>query len=129
MIIHSYSKRHIDAIIKEKEWSWRFTGIYGNSVRGLDYKTWALMNRLRDHIDMSWVLGGDFNEITDSSEKKGGLDRIELNMCSFRDTINVCGVMDPSYIGPKFTWCNKHVNKGIIWERLDCFLINHNLMS
>lgn len=70
------------------------------------------------------MLGGDFNEITDNSEKSGGLDRSEADLREFREVIDYCGVMDPGYIGPKFTWCNNHVNHGIIWDRLDRFLIN-----
>lgn len=60
----------------------------------------------------------------DGNEKKGGFDRSEADMRNFRETIDACEVFDPGFTGPKFTWCNNHVNHGLIWKRLDRFLIN-----
>lgn len=78
---------------------------------------------------MPWILGGDFNEILDSTEKMGGLDRMESDMREIREAIDVCEVFDPGVTGPKYTWCNNHVNHGVIWEKLDRFLINPNMKS
>lgn len=127
--LRSYSKGHIDVSVQEKDWAWRFTGIYGNPVRNLHKETWTLMRRLWDHSDLPWVLGGDFNEITDNHEKIGGIDRNEAEMRNFRDTIDDCGLMDPGFSGPMFTWYNNHVPQDLIWARLDRFLINYPMMS
>ncbi|MDV3146745.1 MAG: hypothetical protein Q8754_02860 [Sweet potato little leaf phytoplasma] len=109
--IRSYSKGHIDAAIQEGCWSWRFIGIYGNPVRGLHHERWRLMTRLAEQSDIPWVLGGDFNEITDGSEKKGGSSRAEADMRDFQEAIDCCGVLDPGFIDLKYTWSNKHTSE------------------
>ncbi|XLR37822.1 hypothetical protein S83_022482 [Arachis hypogaea] len=56
---------------------------------------------------------GDFNEIADPMEKKGGT-KVNVNACrKFVDWIQRCNLIDLGYIGTKFTW------KGPQWEKLD----------
>lgn len=71
----------------------------------------------------------DFNEILINSEKSGGVDRQESGMREFRETIDACEVFYLGFSGPKFTWCNNHDNHGLIWERLDRFLINPTMQN
>lgn len=73
--------------------------------------------------------GGDFNEIFSNLEKKRGRPRQEKAMRDFREVIDWCAVRDPSFIGPEFTWCNNHVNSELIWERLDHFLLNMEILD
>lgn len=80
-------------------------------MRNLHNETWALMNRLCDQDDFPWIMSGDFNEITDGSEKSGSVDRNETEMRKFREAIDRCGLLDPGFIGPRFTWCNNHVGQ------------------
>lgn len=82
---------------------------------------------MKEDSNIPWVLGGDFYELTCEAEKSGGVPRQESAMQEIRDVIDECGLSDPGFIGPKFTWSNNQFNGEIIWERLDRFLINVSL--
>lgn len=55
--IVSYSKGHIDAIIKEGSGDWRFTGFYGNPKVEERKESWKLLERLNELFDLPWVVG------------------------------------------------------------------------
>lgn len=61
--------------------------------------------------------------------RNGGLPSSERSMQEFQDVIDSYGLIDPGYIGPNYTWCNKHFNSDIIWERLDRFLLNSEMQD
>lgn len=127
--LRSFSKGHIDVLVKENGWQWRFTGIYGNPNRDLHHETWTLLKRLAEISTLPWLLGGDFNEITSLNEKRGGSRRLEKYMQKFREPLDSCDLIDPGFTGLEFIWCNNHVNNDIIWERLDRFLMNSDLQE
>lgn len=51
-----------------------------------------------------WFLIGDFNEIIDNSEKKGGLERVEGIFCVFRIFLLENDFFDIKYYGNFFLW-------------------------
>ena len=61
---------------------------------------------------------GDFNEILQSDEKKGGRIRPHVQMQAFRDVLDVCGFVDLGFTGPEFTWHSRR-HGHLIWEHLD----------
>lgn len=66
---------HIDCIIQEAENIWNFTGFYGQPDASLRHFSWDLLRRLKgmsELRDLSWLGGGDFNEICYKSENLGG---------------------------------------------------------
>ncbi|XP_057744794.1 uncharacterized protein LOC130962625 [Arachis stenosperma] len=61
-------------------------------------------------IEEAQGFAGDFNEIKDSSEKRGGAPT-DLRACNaFNNWINNCGLIDLGFIGSRFTW------RGPQWE-------------
>lgn len=71
-----------------------------------------------------WILGGDYNIISDSLEKLSSFPPNYKAMQEFNWFIQDMGLRDPGYQGSKYTWCNDHPNEKI-WERLDRILINN----
>lgn len=72
---------NIDCIVTDKDKRWRFTGFYGNLIASLRHHSWSLLEQLNDIIelkDLSWLVGGDINEICFDSEKLGGNLRLLL---------------------------------------------------
>lgn len=69
--IKSYSKNHIDALVKESrvDREWRFTGFYGVPFVNDRNRTWNLLFHLGQTHNNSWLLCGDFNEILFSFKK------------------------------------------------------------
>lgn len=124
MCIKSFSEGHIDAIIKRKNGSWRFTGFYGNPEVDKRFHSWNLLEKLYENEDTPWIVGGDFNEIISNEEKSGGARRNDIQMESFRNVINSCKLLDVGYRGGKYT-CRRGKSKDKrILERLDRMLVN-----
>ena len=71
--VKSFSKYHIDSVIKEEDGSeWRFTGVYGESKSDMKDRTWEMLRTLKGLFNLPWLCSGDFNEILFSCEKEGG---------------------------------------------------------
>lgn len=119
----------MDAVIHEDSRSWRFTGIYGKPIQERRRKTWDLIERFHSVSNLPWILGGGFSEILSDSEKLGGAPRRQSIMQDFRDIVDSCGLVDPSFTGDIFTWCDGRTMRQPIWERLDKFLINSNMIQ
>ena len=68
---------------------------------------------------MPWLCAGDFNEIIRAHEKLEGRLRPSKQMGDFRDVLDECGFQDLRFSGNKFTWCNRHGEGHMVWERLD----------
>ena len=73
----SFSHNHIDVLVGESDDQkrWRFTGFYNAPEVSERYESWDLLRRLKDDSMLSWLCVGDFNEIMDSEEKLGGVQR------------------------------------------------------
>lgn len=52
------------------------------------------------------MVAGDFNAISDVSEKVGGRPPKIQDLESFNAMINDCGIIDCGYEGSKYTWSN-----------------------
>jgi hypothetical protein len=73
--IYNFSKRHINAVVKEGERQpyWKLTGFYGHPVSSKRAKSWAIFRHLHSCQPVLWLWVGDFNEIVDRAEKEGSL--------------------------------------------------------
>ncbi|OMO73216.1 reverse transcriptase [Corchorus capsularis] len=83
---------------------------------------WDELREVAAAINGAWVLGGDFNEVLTSDEKKGGLPLENRRVIPFHDVICDCELMDMGFKGQRFTWENRQ--EANIKERLDKCLIN-----
>ena len=95
------------------------TGFYGWSVWSLKYLSWKLLGVLRKHIIKPWVIIGDFNQILQNSEKRGGRIRSETLMNPFRDIINCCDLQDCNFFGEFGTYTNCQDGQRNSISRLD----------
>jgi hypothetical protein len=118
--VQNFSRRHINAIVSTTgENSWKWTGFYGHPDTNRREEAWSLLRKLSVLQPETWMVMGDFNEILDSSEKRGGGDRPRRQMEAFRRTLSDCALMDLGFCGPKFTWNNCKEEGAFIRERLD----------
>ena len=72
---------------------------------------------------MPWVIGGDFNEILQASEKTGSSGPLH-QMEAFIETLDYCGMHDLGFIGYRFTWSNGRIGDQNVQECLDRFVGN-----
>ncbi|TXG48511.1 hypothetical protein EZV62_024386 [Acer yangbiense] len=69
----SSSLGHIDAhVCFDNGFCWRFTGFYGDPTASKSVFSWNLLRRLMNVDNLSWVCGGDFNELLSVHHKVGG---------------------------------------------------------
>lgn len=69
-------------------------------------------------------MGGDLNDIQESSEKSGGRQRSDR---SFQDFLRIMKMVDVSYIRRDYTWANSREGDDFVEERLDRFLVSTEL--
>ena len=106
--LRSCSNSHIDVEVHSSAapTPWRATGFYGHPDTSKRFISWQLLKFLKNQYNMPWIVFGDFNEITQSDEKTGWLERDAKQMADFRDCLTRCELFDLGFFGQKFTWCN-----------------------
>jgi hypothetical protein len=82
-------------------------------------ESWSLLRHLRSFEPRAWLCVGDYNEILEESEKRGGVPRARWQMSDFQQTMDYCQLMDLGFVGAPFTWCNNRESDDYVKERLD----------
>ncbi|XP_024007904.1 uncharacterized protein LOC112083915 [Eutrema salsugineum] len=67
-------------------------------------EVWNQISELGANRDSAWLLSGDFNEILDNSEKRGGPRRHEGSFINFRSFISQNGLWDFNFSGNPLSW-------------------------
>ncbi|KAA3483610.1 reverse transcriptase [Gossypium australe] len=119
--LKSFSSFHIDAEIhdNENEEVWRLTGFYGNPDGRKRNESWELIKCSSQDQLRLWVVLGDFNEIFNSFEKKGGRRKSERKMSEFRTALDDYSLSDLGFVGRWYTWERGKFLTSNIRERLD----------
>jgi hypothetical protein len=77
------------------------------------------MKNLKQQSDLPWCVIGDFNEAMWSFEHFSVTARSESQMLAFRDTLEVCELMDLAFSGLPFTYDNRQKGRKNVRVRLD----------
>ena len=81
-------------------------------------------------VDRShWVLGGDFNLITNLQEKKGGTRKLDPTAERFSNLIHQLKLVDIRTTNGLFTWNNKRIGEHAVASRLDRFLLSESIVT
>ncbi|PKI48862.1 hypothetical protein CRG98_030710 [Punica granatum] len=101
------------------------TGVYGHSTKNIRQALWDCLDQLSSRSQAPWLVIGDFNEILDASEKRGGALFNPTLASRFREVMERCGLLDMGSSGPCFTWIGQ-LFTGLerIFKRLDRALCN-----
>ncbi|XP_028057423.1 uncharacterized protein LOC114261349 [Camellia sinensis] len=73
---------------------------------------WEALGRLKSSFHKPWCIGGDFNEICFSSERRGYLRR-DKGMVEFNEFIDRMELVDLPLLWRGFTWCNSVEGDGV----------------
>ncbi|XP_038971839.1 uncharacterized protein LOC120104572 [Phoenix dactylifera] len=98
---------------------WVLCGVYASTDYRVRRPLWHEITSLLAQ-GIPTVAVGDFNCIQSADEKRGGApftDRIDRR--EFRDFVQLNGLVDLGFSGPRFTWCNNQPGGARVWERLD----------
>ena len=102
--VDSFSKYHIDSVIEGgSENAWRLTGFYGKLDTYHRSEGWSMLCMLGSKLTMPWCCLGDFNELLEVQDKKGGAPRAQSQMQMFRDALDYCEFVDLGFSSPDFT--------------------------
>jgi ribonuclease HI len=126
VMIHNFSRRHINAIVTigRNGILWKFSGFYGHPVTAKRYESWGLLRHLSGLSPTPWLCMGDFNEIVSMSEIKGSTIRAQKEMEDFQNALANCQLCDLGFNGPKYTWNNGREGAAFTKERLDKAVAN-----
>lgn len=104
---------------------WLFTAIYASPRENERKMLWTELEALSKNSPLPWMLAGDFDDIQDASEQRGGTMVNEQKCSRFLDSINGCGLKDLGSEGPKFTWRGPLMRgSSRLFKRLDRGLCN-----
>ena len=127
--VDCFSKYYIDAIINGGlESVWRLTGSYGEPDNSHQSEGWDMLRMLSSKPMLPWCCDGDFNELLEVSDKRGGLPRSHSQMQMFREVLDHCGFVDLDCLGLDFSWHGWRRGE-LIWERLDRRVANYDWVS
>ncbi|KAL0290434.1 UNVERIFIED_CONTAM: hypothetical protein Sangu_2573900 [Sesamum angustifolium] len=104
--LQSFGHHHIDVTVypESETEAWRFTGFYGFTDVACRQRSWDLLSTLKNQSRRAWLIAGDFNEILDDSEKRGGCPRPLWQVRRFREALVSIDVYDLGFEGDPFTW-------------------------
>lgn len=122
-ILHSTSQV-VTALIHSGLKIWILSVVYGNPQPIAQRYLWDFLSSVHHRIDLPWLVAGDFNEITSSSEKCGG--SVGYVKTGFKECVNSESLIDLGYSGSPFTWVKNPNMVRPLNLRLDIALVNQN---
>lgn len=102
--ISSSCNNYIDTTISYKTNLFAATFLYSEPDQSKRKEVWNELTNLTPPRDIPWFITGDFNEITDNSEKSGGPIRPEGSFGDFRAFLSQCDLYDLQHSGNHFSW-------------------------
>ncbi|KAL9673369.1 hypothetical protein QQ045_029625 [Rhodiola kirilowii] len=105
------------------------TIVYGTHDQISRHQLWEDIAAEGQALSIPWFVMGDFNTISDWSEKQGGDLRDDGSMLDFNTFQVRAGLSDLGFSGNPFTWSNNQGEDSRVWERLDRVLANGQVLS
>jgi len=103
----SFDARLIDCKISNKDASFYFSCVYGHPIRKLRNILWERIERIAITRQGPWLMCGDFNEILNANEKRGGRIRQNWSFVDFQNMVSTFKVSDLPFTGNNMTWVGK----------------------
>lgn len=120
----SSSQNHIDTSITYKGQKFHSTFVYGAPEIPNRRAVWEMLTNISEIRNGDpWFLTGDFNEITDNSEKSGGRERPESTFSLFRSFLSSCDLFDIRHTGNFLSWRGQR-GSHLVHCRLDRAMAN-----
>uniref|UniRef100_A0A7N0ZS43 Endonuclease/exonuclease/phosphatase domain-containing protein n=1 Tax=Kalanchoe fedtschenkoi TaxID=63787 RepID=A0A7N0ZS43_KALFE len=102
--------------------------IYALCSKHARRRIWEGLLDLSNQIKVPWIVGGDFNVISNWNEKIGGRLVDDGSMKEFNCFIIQSGLIDISLNTYAFSWTNNHQGSSRIYKKLDRVFINSEAM-
>lgn len=95
------------------------TFVYACCLNMIRENLWAQIDQTASYVDfyrLPLFITGDYNVISNTTEKQGGISSNLLAIQDFQNCIMWNGLIDAGFIGQPFTWCNNRKGQAGIWE-------------
>ncbi|OMO85295.1 reverse transcriptase [Corchorus capsularis] len=103
---------------------WFLSAIYASPRAAERRILWNNLCIVADSHTLPWLITGDFNDIINSHDKRGGAPMSLSRTRAFLNCLNYCNVTDLGFKGPRFTWSNNRNLSQLIQERIDMAFAN-----
>lgn len=126
--VENRSGQHVTILVQMQSHHMFVTFVYAKCSYQERCELWA---RLEGSIplDSSWMIVGDFNIISNDSERRGGRRRPLVAMEEFNEFINGNGLSNLPHSCNSLSWCNGHDRWTRSWARLDRSLVNGSFLE
>ncbi|XP_020675110.2 uncharacterized protein LOC110094257 [Dendrobium catenatum] len=114
----------VNVQISFNQFNFYTSSVYASSTINGRIPLWECLTDFAHLIDGPWCVGGDFNIISNVSERTGGNPPNMNAMDDFNQVISSCNLTDIGFSGSSFTW-----NRNNMWQRLDRLLFNNDWIS
>ncbi|KAG5544818.1 hypothetical protein RHGRI_017313 [Rhododendron griersonianum] len=104
--------------------SWHLINVYLSPVDSIRYQQFNSLSEHVRNLHSEVVIWGDFNDILDPGEKRGGVLRDRWSFVRFQSFIEECGLADLGFRGYPFTWRNNRRGEDFVESRLDRTLVS-----
>ncbi|CAN1153189.1 hypothetical protein LINPERHAP2_LOCUS19244 [Linum perenne] len=95
------------------------TAVYASPQATTRVLLWDALKRLSINQNAHWAVIGDFNAILLVEDKRGGSAFERRRSKSFIETVDLCGLSNIPFSGPRFTW-----GRNGLLSRIDRALVN-----
>lgn len=95
------------------------TALYASPNFSVRKQTRNKLSELSEHINLPWLLMGDFNEINKPQEKFGGRPPNRIKIETFNRLLHKADLIDLGFVDPRYTWTNCRQPEAIIRTRID----------
>jgi hypothetical protein len=103
---------------------WQFTGYYGFPEGRRRCASWDFLRNLANNTSLPWCILGDFNDILDAREKRGGAIRPRWLINGFRHAVFDAGLTEVYMKGYPYTWFKSLGTPRAVEVKLDRALAN-----
>ncbi|XP_022752295.1 uncharacterized protein LOC111301045 [Durio zibethinus] len=96
---------HATIKVKSNNFSWLISAIYASPCYKERLLLWENLKTVPSHHDLPWLVLGDFNEVLNIEDKKGGRPVSLVGSGAFKDCLNFCHLADLGFSGPSSDHC------------------------
>ncbi|KAI8026705.1 hypothetical protein LOK49_LG02G03141 [Camellia lanceoleosa] len=117
-------------IHKEDYEEWILSVVYASPNASQWEELWDNLEETANSMEKPWLVAGDFNDFTNSSERKRFSTNYNHNRAQkFAERINNCNRIDLGSVGLRLTWSNNRRGLANTMEHLDGAISNDKLRA
>lgn len=112
----NYSTNHINVEVNDRnKGKWQFTGYYGFLEGRRRRASWIFLRNLANNSSLPWCILGDFNDILDGRENRGGAIRPRWLINGFRQAMFDAGLTEVYMKQHSYTGCRHYRKSCFCW--------------